>query len=241
MFKSCIRPLLHRCGLDVIRHRPEPRYPPRLRNRWMQDLNVNLVLDVGANVGQYASDIRHWGYSNKIISFEPLSSAFSSLQQTANASPSWTALHTAVGNAPGSVTINVAANSTSSSILGMGDRHCRAAPESKYVSQQTISVITLDSLLGTTVQPHDRVWLKIDVQGYERHVLEGALQLLPQVVGLECELSLVSLYNDEPLMDEMLHYISTLGFALSMTTEAFYDPVTSRTLQLNGVFLRDQS
>jgi len=205
----------------------------------MQDLGVQLVLDVGANVGQYGQDIRVWNYAGPILSFEPLSSAFAQLQRATEKAPPWKAIHTAVGATPGTATINISANSMSSSLLQMRDRHRTAAPESRFVDSETVNIITLNSLRGNQVDPNQRLWLKIDVQGFEKAVLEGAAQILPQVVGIECEMSIVPLYDNEPLMEEMIALIARLGFRLAQTTEAFYETKTSRTLQLNGIFLRD--
>jgi len=232
--------VVRRLGIDVIHYPPRPgrRYAPVCRNRWMNELGVDLVLDVGANVGQYAKDIRKWGYRGRLVSFEPLSTAYKELIVAAALSPPWETHNLAVSDAPGRLTINVAGNSTSSSFLPMLDSHAEIWPASAFVSKEEVQVIALDSLVGRVVAPSDKVWLKIDVQGFELKVLQGAAKLLPQVVGLECEMSLVPLYNGEPLIEVMLDQIARLGFRLANTTEAFYDEASSRTLQLNGVFLR---
>jgi FkbM family methyltransferase len=204
----------------------------------MRDLSVDLVLDVGANIGQYASDIRSHGYGGRLLSFEPLSSAFAELSKTAAVDPNWTVRRVALGASASRMSINVAGNSTSSSFLPMLQSHQSAAPESRYFAKEEIDVIPLDSLVGRDVGPHEKVWLKMDVQGFEMEVLKGAGKLLPQVVGMECEMSLVPLYEGEPLIEEVLKEIANRGFRLAIVTEAFFAPDSGRSLQLNGVFLR---
>jgi FkbM family methyltransferase len=243
LFKRVVRPILQRAGVNVTRYtgEPDPRYPPVLRNRWLTDLGVNLVLDVGANAGQYVADIRQYGYRGKIISFEPLSSAFEQLKRTSAADGAWEVHHTAIGDSPGEATLNVAGNSTSSSLLPMMESHRSVAPESNYTGGETVQIQTLDGIGSRMIRPQDVVWLKADVQGYELAVLRGAKTLLPRVVGIECEMSLIPLYEGEELIDRVIHEIADIGFRLAMVTEAFYDHRSGRSLQLNGVFLRGET
>jgi hypothetical protein len=137
--------------------------------------------------------------------------------------------------------INVAGNSQSSSFLPMLPRHVAAAPTTGYVDTEEIAVITLDSLLGEKIKAEDVVWLKLDVQGYELKVLDGAQQLLRRAVAVEAELSLVPLYEGGPLIDEVIRYLGERGFRLShlLNSDAFYDPSTLQLLQINGIFLNE--
>ena len=241
LFKRFARPRLRGAGVDLVRYpgRPDPRYPPVLRNTWMGNLGIDLVLDVGANVGQYSSDIRSHGYGGQIISFEPLSSAFAVLAGLARSDARWEVRRTAVGEKAGEATLNIAGNSASSSLLPMMTSHLSAAPTSAYVGSEMVKVQTLDALLLENIAPTEKVWLKMDCQGYELPVLRGATAVLPHVVAIECEMSLIPLYQGEPLVEDVIREIAALGLRPAMFTEAFYDPASGRSLQLNGIFLRD--
>ena len=78
---------------------------------------VDLVFDVGANVGQFGSEIRTMGFAGRIVSFEPLSAAHARLSAAAKRDPAWS-VHPrcAIGDHDGTVEINIAGNSVSSSI-----------------------------------------------------------------------------------------------------------------------------
>jgi hypothetical protein len=89
-----------------------------------------------------------------------------------------------------------------------------------------------------SLSPEDRVWLKIDTQGYEAEVLKGASRLMPRVRALECELSLVPLYDGQPLIDEMITMIYQMGFRMVGVAPVFFQPETGDTLQVDGMFLR---
>jgi FkbM family methyltransferase len=230
-----------RLGYDIVRRRTGPIERPYVgrRARWLRDLDVDVVLDVGANAGQYASEIRSGGYRGTIVSFEPLSSAFTALERIADADPDWQCLQVALGARVGQAELNVSGYSESSSLLPMDDRHVAALPISAYVGRETVSVTTLDLVSPPLVADRRAVWLKLDVQGYETQVLEGARDTLARCVGLECELSLVPLYQGQALGHDVVALLAGFGFRAVAVEEGFTDPASGETLQLNVIFLRD--
>jgi FkbM family methyltransferase len=113
-------------------------------NFHLRRLGIRIVLDVGANTGQFAKELRLHGYHETIISFEPLSEAHAKLEVAAHSDPLWKiAPRCAVGAKTGSVQINIAANSFSSSLLPMLDSHRDAAPGSRYVGSEQVEMIKL--------------------------------------------------------------------------------------------------
>jgi FkbM family methyltransferase len=196
------------------------------------------VLDVGANDGGYALELRHGGYRGRIWSYEPLHEAFADLNRAAAGDDLWKTANCACGAKAGSALINVAKNSASSSLLPMLQACSRNAPDAAYISQETISVCSLDDSVMFSLSPEDKVWLKIDTQGYEAEVLKGATRLIPHVRALECELSLVPLYDGQLLIDEMMSMIYQLGFRMVSVAPVFSEPATGYALQIDGTFLR---
>lgn len=198
------------------------------------------MLDVGGNQGQYAKTLRTWGFAGKIVSFEPLSEPFGILEQAASHDPRWVCRRTAVGAKPGRVALNVAANhGASSSVLPMLALHMDAAPQAQYVGTEEVPVITLDSLEGTAWEPADRLYLKVDVQGYERFVLDGAAQTIEKNVDLiELELSFAPLYDGGMLIGEAIDNLRRRGFALSEVKPGFRDVKRHLLLQADGLFVR---
>lgn len=234
MLKRCVSSVLHSMGMELVRSEPA------LRARWLAEMNINLVLDVGANTGQYATEIRKHGFAGRVISMEPVRATFDRLARHAAGDPMWTVKQAAAGSRPERATINLSGNTTSSSLLAMKSRHAAVAPESAYVGQEQIEVIRLDSLVDQEIAAKDRVWLKLDVQGYEFAALEGATRLLPQVYGLECELSVVPLYEQTPLIGEAIVRIEAMGFRLVSLYRSFWDFKTKHALMFDGVFLRER-
>ena len=201
---------------------------------------IDIVLDVGANQGQFARDLRAAGYQGRIVSFEPLPDAHAALSAHAQKDPKWV-VHpqTAIGDFDGTIAINVAGNSVSSSVLPMLDAHSQAARDSVYVSTLQVPITRLDTLSPSYVRQGDRVFMKIDTQGFERQVLDGALQTLRQAWGVHCEMSIVELYEGQQLWKEMLLRLEGDGFGLWSIQEGFTDERDGRSLQFDATLFRN--
>ncbi len=208
------------------------------RARIMERLGINLVLDIGANAGQYASDLRRTGYKGRICSYEPQDKAFSLLTKAAANDDEWQVFNSACGAKTGNSVIHVSKNSFSSSLLPISDAHLRSAESSRYVSQEEVSVCSLDEEMRLWVTDGDNVWLKIDTQGYEAEVLKGAAEVVRLVSAVECELSLVSLYEGQPLIGDMITLLYRSGFHLVNLVPGFSERDTGYALQMDGIFLR---
>jgi len=237
MLKSFAKQQLRRLGYTAGRY-DAGLDPLAVRQSFFDRLELNVVFDVGANTGQYANMLRNHGYGGRIVSFEPMAVAFGALQNRARGDPRWTTLCCAVGDTAGESTINVAGNSWSSSLLAMTPRHTQAAPASAFVQQERIRVVRLDDVFADHVRDGDRVYLKIDTQGYTAKVLDGAGSSLQRIVGLEVEMSLVPLYEGEPLIGEIITRLYAHGFTLALIKPEFTDRSSGQQLQVDGIFVR---
>lgn len=227
------RRTVNRLGLEVTRN-PFPRRLVRL----CAAAGVDTVADVGANAGQYARSLRANGFAGRIVSCEPLSAAYRVLDGVASTDDRWEALRIALGAEPGTVAVQVAGNSYSSSVLDMLDAHRDAAPDSAYIGAEQAPMTTVDRLfLDRGVAP-ERTMLKIDVQGYEMAVLRGAAGALPRLAAVQVELSLTPLYADQALMPEVSGLLEDHGLRLWALEPGFSDPRSGRMLQCDGVFVR---
>lgn len=206
--------------------------------RFVHDYGITLLLDIGANIGQYGHAMRALGYKGRIVSFEPLSEAYNSLSKNAHGDAQWECRNLAIGNIDGRSEINVAGISECSSLLPMTKRHVEALPQSKYRRSEGIEVARLDSIREDIANPSDRIWMKLDVQGFEKNVLLGAKETLAQVQIIDTELSLTALYDGQPLLEEMLSFLKAEGFEPISLENGFLDPHSSCALQIDGIFAR---
>ena len=210
------------------------------RVKLLQKYDVDMLLDVGANTGQYTQSLFDNGYKGRVVSFEPLSSAHAQLSHTASGNSRWTvAPRCAVGASNGNTTIHISENSVSSSLLNMLDSHIEGAHESKIIGSEEVAVRALDSMTELYQAGSKNIFLKIDVQGYEKPVLQGAEKLFPTLRGIEIEMSLVPLYeNQQWLFEHILCDMHAAGFQLMSLSPAFTDLNTGQQLQLNGIFMK---
>jgi FkbM family methyltransferase len=224
--------------LRARRFYPRPSEGEQL-GRMLAENKVTVVLDVGANVGQFARSLRMSGYRGRIISFEPLAPAHARLQRAAMKDPLWIVPDAvAIGDRNGSTVLHVAGDSVSSSVLEMLDAHRRAAPDSAYIATQTVALAKLDTAAAEFLAPQDVVFLKVDVQGFESQVLAGARDLLPRAKGLMLELSLVPCYRNQTVFQPMLEFLGHRGFELWNLMPGTAQRETERLLQVDGVFFR---
>jgi FkbM family methyltransferase len=240
--KKLLKKSALRLGFEVQRFVPACSQAAQLKSMlaWHR---VNLILDVGANVGQFGRELReHIGYTGRIVSFEPMRAAYEVLSTAAAGDRSWEiAPRTAVGAASGTVAINVAGNSASSSVLPMLESHASAAPESLFVGTEMVPLEPLDSVAARYFRQDSVGFLKIDTQGYESEVLDGATQTLSRVVGVQLELSVIALYAGQKLMPELMERIGAMGFELWAMSPALVQARSGRMLQMDATFFRTRA
>lgn len=239
MIKEAIKRFIRISGFDVRKYHPYQDASRRLLSS-LQRREVAVVLDVGANEGQFARSTRRAGYRGRMISFEPLSDAHGRLLVNAKHDHLWSvAPRCAVGASSGELQINIAANSGSSSILNMLHRHIAGDPKSVYVGKETVTMITLDGFLDC--QPdlaHTPIALKIDTQGYEAEVLAGLKKWSDRVQVIFVEMSLVPLYQDQINFVDLYRMIEDRGYRCISVEPGFTDPSTYEMLQVDAIFER---
>jgi FkbM family methyltransferase len=230
---------LRAAGLDVRRYRPPGSFAEQ-RQRMFEHFGTDLILDVGANVGQFAEETRRHGYRGRIVSFEPQRQAFEQLAQAAARDHAWTVRREALGAEDARGVLHVSGNSQSSSLLGMLDRHLEVAPRSGYVADEDIEVRRLDAIAPEIFHDERGAMLKLDVQGFERAALDGATATLSELALVQVECSLVPLYEGETLLIEMLDFLGTAGFTLSAITSGTVDQLTGRSVQVDCILASDR-
>lgn len=236
--KDKVKKFLQKLHIDIKKYHPQST-EKGLLNTILQQLSVDLILDIGANSGQFALGIRLAGYKHKIVSFEPLSGAHHELLQNLQMDSHWAAHdRCAVGDYDGFIDINIAGNSVSSSILPMLQTHVNAAPDSGFFGSEQVPIFKLDTISNQYTSLAQNIFLKIDTQGYEWQVLDGATLTLPHVRGILIELSITPLYDGQHLWKDIVLRLEDLGFMLWTVFPGFVDIKTAQTLQMDAVFIR---
>jgi FkbM family methyltransferase len=175
---------------------------------------ITVVLDVGAHAGEYGVDLRYYGYKNKIVSFEPMKDAFLLLKRKINRyRGAWECHNYALGNSEGKQKINILNNRPCSSFLETSKFFTEAYGNStQIVREEVVEIKKLDDIYSQFCNPHDQVLLKLDVQGFEKHILDGGERSLPHISLVQLEVSIVPFYDQELPIAKMIDYMESKGF-----------------------------
>jgi len=232
------RRLAWKLGYD-LRPLRKSREPMAQLTRLLARNRIDGVLDVGANIGQYATALREWGYRGPILSFEPLPEPHAALLRRARSDPAWdVAPPMALGDAEAEVELEVSEESDMSSILPQSPLLRSISPSSEVRRRLKVPQHRLDRLETVVDRPWRRLHLKADVQGFEPRVLEGARGLLDRILSVQLELALVRLYEGEEDWRAMVERLAEAGFEVHLVLPGYFERKLARQLQFDAVFVR---
>lgn len=192
----------------------------------LKNRRIDLVIDVGANAGQFGKFIRDdVGFDGPLISFEPVPTTFSILQKTAQGDANWSVFNLALGQQKGVLPINVMELSLFNSFRTPASENLFPSMN-KIVSTVDVQIERLDDFLNSKNIKFERAFLKMDTQGYDLEVFSGADGILDRVEAVESEMSFLPIYDSMPDFQSVLNVMRDKGFAIS----GIY-PVTLTNLQ----------
>lgn len=238
MDEASVRVEAARLGFRLVRER-------KVTEPWAQLVlalrrqRIDAVLDVGANVGQFAGYLRREGWAGPIVSFEPIPEAHAALVGKAAGDPAWqVAPRCALGDRDGKAMLEVSAESDMSSLLPQAGLLQGLSPSSAVVRQVEVPLARLDGVAAVAGSAWERMFLKIDVQGGEAAVLAGAEGLWSRIAGVQVELSLVELYRGERPWRETLDGLIRRGFEPHLWLPGYFSRQLARHLQVDVVLFR---
>lgn len=214
-----------------------PMTPAERRAVLLRDIDV--LIDVGANEGQYASWFRSLGFQGRIISFEPATAAFAILARAASGDERWECHNVALGPEDAELELHIARDSTMTSAFQPTAQILRIFPDAAETGTERAPMRSLKSLWPSLGCDGQRIYLKIDVEGFELAVLRGAGPVLGDVSFLELELSLAPSFGDAPLIQELLTFVDGRGFSVfAFELNHGDDHTTGQMLVIDGIFRR---
>jgi FkbM family methyltransferase len=199
-------------------------------------MGVDLFVDVGANRGQTYCRVRELGYRSNYLAIEPEEKSFKVLEGLSKCDPNLSCIKSAIGAERGEVVLNVASNDAlSSSVLDFSENHKNAAPGIHMVEKQEVKVRPLSDVLKNINSK--RMFLKIDVQGYEMHVLRGLSEFeWTKIVGVLVECNLVASYEGSSLVEDVVAYLREHGLSPFRVENGFGSPDFGQQLQVDILF-----
>ncbi|HSI00113.1 MAG TPA: FkbM family methyltransferase [Reyranella sp.] len=195
-------------------------------------LEIDCVLDVGANVGQYHDFLRSRVlFEGTIVSFEPVRRHVCALRERARTDPDWHIEPYALGARGETLSINIMVSDPFSSFLQPDNSRVRELDALNLPCRtETVTVKTLDSVLPALREQLGirRPYLKLDTQGFDIEVMEGARDCLPTIPALQSEASVLGIYKGMPGYMDTIHYLGERGFDIT----GLYPASRDRSLRL---------
>lgn len=176
----------------------------------LDKLDPDLAIDVGANIGQWGRDFKNRCPDIPLISFEPNIQLSGELDKATQQFRNWTYRVKALGSKSGREELHITSDNGLSSSINIRTAHNHRHPQINSVGKINIAMSTLDDEIDTTQS--QRIFLKIDAQGYESEVLLGGKSLLESVVLIEMETSFSPLYENESAHHHLVSRLMNQGF-----------------------------
>jgi FkbM family methyltransferase len=232
-----------RSGIYLRLKRFTPSASEDMRNAAiLNHLGIKYVIDIGANTGQFAESLFDFNYQGTVISFEPVEKCYHELVKRSKKNAGHqVAERCAIGDKDMEIEINVSDDSVFSSVLEIKDEHTRLRPKSRIVKKEAVTLYRLDSVIDKYIPKGETsILLKIDTQGFEKQVLDGAFETLQRIRGIKIEIPLETIYtNTRFTFYEIIDFMKQHGFVpYNFNTEGV-NLKTGRVFTIDGMFFRE--
>jgi|SRR5579872_3866365 len=227
-----LRKIIQKSGFDLHRYHPKAE-----KIEYIKNLNISTVLDVGANTGQFAREVRMILPDAFIYSFEPLSGCFEELNKNMAGDKKFKAFNIALGEVNEEKTMEKNEYSPSSSILPLADEHKSLFPHARHVTKEKITVKKLDDIASKLDMKKD-ILIKVDVQGYEDKVIAGGQSTFSKAKAVLIETSFVELYTGQPLFDDIYEQMKRLGFSYRGAVEEKIEKMRGEVISQDSLFVK---
>jgi FkbM family methyltransferase len=203
-------------------------------DRILAGLQLNTVVDVGANRGQFALCVRRLYPQAQIFSFEPLRRPARVWMRNFGTDTRAQLFHKAIALQSGSATMHVSRWDVSSSLLPFAQAQHDNFPLTEEASQEVVETAFLEACIDEHLI-RDPALLKLDVQGFELAALQGCGALLDRFRYVYVEASFIELYVGQALATEVIGFLLGRGFNLMCVANLSYGAST-RPIQADFLF-----
>lgn len=229
---NIIRRYLHKIGLDI--HRYDKRSS---KFDYIKEIQIKTVLDIGANVGQFASEIRNILPDAKILSFEPIKDCFDKLNIKMQNDDKFYSFNYALGEEEREVEINKNEYLPSSSILTMSKNHTDLFPHTQKTTKEKILIKKMDEIIELK-DLEKEILIKIDAQGFEDKIIKGGINIIKNSKAMLVETSFIELYKNQPLFDDIYKQLTEIGFTYKGGIQEKTNKKTGEIISEDSLFIQ---
>ena len=206
--------------------------------KWVHDLKIDTVLDIGGNIGQFSKTMRMLLPNAQIYAFEPLPECYDKMVNLMQGDSNFMAFNVGLGDSNSTLTMKKSSYLPSSSFLNMSEKHKEAFPQTAGSEQVNVQVKRLDDICSE-LNLGKNILIKVDVQGYEAIVLKGGLKVFSKAKLLIMELSYQELYDNQPLFNDIYEELTKIGFKFMGTTTQMCDPKDGQFMDADCIFIKN--
>lgn len=206
-----------------------------IEHRALSSLDPALVVDVGANKGQFTLLALELFPQARIVAFEPLRAAGERFGRAVGVEPRVRLVPAALGLTAGEADMHVSGRDDCSSLLDIAGLQ-ELVPGAAMVGTEKVRIGRLEDFLGEDDFTGPAL-LKIDVQGFELQVLQGCGDWLKRFAWVYVELSFCELYAGQALADPVIRHLLAAGFSFTAVYNLSCD-AAGRPLQADILFSR---
>jgi FkbM family methyltransferase len=185
-------------------------------------LEIDTILDVGANYGQFYEFLRgRVGFTGDIHSFEPIPELGAKLVERSASDPKWHVNQCALGIKTGRAQFHVSDKPGWSSLRELKRGQSRPTDALTITKVVDVEVRSVDDVLKTL--KYGNLYLKLDTQGSDLDVLRGGEETLKVVKGLQTELGCIPCYDGAATPSEVLAFLEARGFWMTAVHSLWRD------------------
>lgn len=232
-----IRNLFRILGLEVRFRSLKSSFDLRLRH-FIKIYEIDNVYDIGANKGQFLKQILSFNFKGKVNCYEPIPSAARCLIDFTKQNANVRVFNFALSNSQGRQKFYITTDLASSSLLESSQIVDYSSGRASIIDEIEVVVHRLDDLKHI-FGDGERNFMKIDVQGSELAVLEGARLTLKNCVMVLIEVSLTELYAGQSKFDEVIAFMLAEGFKVLDLFDSFRSETDGSLLQADMLFVRN--
>ena len=205
--------------------------------RILSNYEFKVILDVGANTGQFAKVARAFCPDATIYSFEPLPDIYSQLVEELAIDHNAIPVNSAISNFSGTADMFQSNFSASSSLLPMAKLHKEEMPHSASSKKVKVRIDKLDDwIIKNNVKLDHDLLIKMDVQGNELKVIEGGINVLQRAKLLIIEVSFYELYHGQALFDDIYEVLKKNGFTYKGNLGQYQSQKSNNILFADALF-----
>lgn len=225
-----IKKILRRFGYDI-------RYYRSFWDTVVLPHNIQVVLDIGANNGEYSREVFEHIPGVEVYAFEPLPDCYTTLTSAFVGNARFHSYPIALGETAGEVEMERSSFHPSSSLLVMAQLHKELYPKTAGATKEKVRVARLDEVMRDVIYSGN-LMIKVDVQGFEDKVIRGGTETFKRATIVQIETSFAELYEGQPLFNDIYQMLIQLGFSYAGVASEHRNPKTQELLYQDSIFVK---